>query len=512
MKFFIAIFLICFILVPIVNVYALPGDAELVLDDVYLNPTYPEKGDLVTINADIHNLGLYDTDTFVSIVTAAFFVDDKLFDIVEIGNVEPGIDNEIQVSSSVWQPLFDTHRITVVLDYHDSLNDELDSSFDNILEKDFLIVPRVSTDLSITLSDSFVVPGSNPTEVIVLLTESETQLPLSGKKITLNFDDDVFSLFTNKDGAISVSNAVTTLGAVDVVAYFDGDEKYALSTTASTLYSFSSQLEPSFIITLPKENLYNFEENTFDIAIFQSSYDNLIKKIQPDSTTLLDSATFSIPLLPGYDYFAEIYLEGRLFSVTDIGLLQENNMLINKIIVPEPATIKFKVTNNQNPLIVDGVVATWIYSVAVEDGYSDWINVLPTSYEQPYVAELLLSDQTMIESDPFLLFSGERKIISINASDNFFQSPVPDWVKNNAGWWADDLIDDNSFVQGIQFMINEGLIKIPITEQNSIVSQDNKIPDWVKNNAGWWADDLIDDNSFVQGIQFLIQEGIVVIS
>ncbi|MDA1346718.1 MAG: peptidase [Crenarchaeota archaeon] len=39
-----------------------------------------------------------------------------------------------------------------------------------------------------------------------------------------------------------------------------------------------------------------------------------------------------------------------------------------------------------------------------------------------------------------------------------------------------------------------------------------KIPDWIKNNAGWWADGLIDDDSFVGGIQFLIKEGIMTIS
>jgi hypothetical protein len=88
---------------------------------------------------------------------------------------------------------------------------------------------------------------------------------------------------------------------------------------------------------------------------------------------------------------------------------------------------------------------------------------------------------------------------------------IPDWVKNNAGWWAEGQIDDNSFVQGIQFMIKEGLMKIPSTEQGS-GSQDNKIPDWVKNNAGWWATDQIDDNSFVQGIQFMIKEGLMKIS
>ena len=88
---------------------------------------------------------------------------------------------------------------------------------------------------------------------------------------------------------------------------------------------------------------------------------------------------------------------------------------------------------------------------------------------------------------------------------------IPDWIKNNAGWWANDEIDDHSFVQGIQFMIKEGLMKVPITEQGSI-SQDNEIPDWIKNNAGWWANDEIDDHSFVQGIQFMIKEGLMKVS
>ena len=40
-------------------------------------------------------------------------------------------------------------------------------------------------------------------------------------------------------------------------------------------------------------------------------------------------------------------------------------------------------------------------------------------------------------------------------------------------------------------------------------SGSNQIPPWIKNNAGWWADGSIDDNSFVQGIQYLIKEGIM---
>jgi hypothetical protein len=85
---------------------------------------------------------------------------------------------------------------------------------------------------------------------------------------------------------------------------------------------------------------------------------------------------------------------------------------------------------------------------------------------------------------------------------------IPAWIKNNAEWWAADQIDDNSFVQGIQFLIQKDILKIPPTSQGTSPGS-NEIPTWIKNNAGWWADGSIDDDSFIQGIQFLIKEGIM---
>ena len=88
---------------------------------------------------------------------------------------------------------------------------------------------------------------------------------------------------------------------------------------------------------------------------------------------------------------------------------------------------------------------------------------------------------------------------------------IPSWIKNNAGWWANGDIDDGSFVQGIQYLIEEGIMTIPPTAQGSAPGS-NEIPSWIKNNAGWWANGDIDDGSFVQGIQYLIEEGIMSIS
>jgi hypothetical protein len=84
---------------------------------------------------------------------------------------------------------------------------------------------------------------------------------------------------------------------------------------------------------------------------------------------------------------------------------------------------------------------------------------------------------------------------------------IPSWIKNNAGWWSEDIITDGEFVQGIQFLIKENILKIPSTVQGT--SSGNEIPSWIKNNAGWWSEDIITDGEFVQGIQFLIKEGIM---
>ena len=40
------------------------------------------------------------------------------------------------------------------------------------------------------------------------------------------------------------------------------------------------------------------------------------------------------------------------------------------------------------------------------------------------------------------------------------ETSIPDWIKNNAGWWADGLIDDNAFVSGLQWLISNGIMKI----------------------------------------------------
>ncbi|HET6457381.1 MAG TPA: polysaccharide deacetylase family protein, partial [Nitrosopumilaceae archaeon] len=85
---------------------------------------------------------------------------------------------------------------------------------------------------------------------------------------------------------------------------------------------------------------------------------------------------------------------------------------------------------------------------------------------------------------------------------------IPSWIKNNAGGWANGQNSNADFLSGIQYMIQNHVI-IAQNIPKSGESSDNAVPSWVKNNAGWWAENKISDNDFVKGMEFLVQKGII---
>jgi len=91
------------------------------------------------------------------------------------------------------------------------------------------------------------------------------------------------------------------------------------------------------------------------------------------------------------------------------------------------------------------------------------------------------------------------------------QINIPSWIKNNAEWWASDQIPDSTFLQGIEYLINEGIMVIPSTE-TSESSQSQEVPAWIKNTAGWWAEDKISEVEFVNAIEYLIKRGIITVN
>ena len=53
------------------------------------------------------------------------------------------------------------------------------------------------------------------------------------------------------------------------------------------------------------------------------------------------------------------------------------------------------------------------------------------------------------------------------------------------------------------------VMSVPLTQN---AQAQNLVPDWIKTNAGWWADGILDDETFLNGITYLLENGVINVS
>jgi len=75
----------------------------------------------------------------------------------------------------------------------------------------------------------------------------------------------------------------------------------------------------------------------------------------------------------------------------------------------------------------------------------------------------------------------EKIVIKLDENEKISKIVLPDWIKKNAEWWSKDQITDDEFYKGIEYLINNGIIRIPLTAAAD--QSTNEIPGWVKKNA-----------------------------
>ena len=136
----------------------------------------------------------------------------------------------------------------------------------------------------------------------------------------------------------------------------------------------------------------------------------------------------------------------------------------------------------------------------------------------------ILFQQASFQDASFSIMAGSTTIQSEFTSKNALRinlaldkdpSPepkiVPMWIKNNAKWWAHGEIDDRTFTQSVEYLIQNKIVDIPDLPYPASW-MDKSVPSWVKNNASWWADDLIEEDDFIKGIKFLVEKGVIQIN
>ena len=88
---------------------------------------------------------------------------------------------------------------------------------------------------------------------------------------------------------------------------------------------------------------------------------------------------------------------------------------------------------------------------------------------------------------------------------------MPYWIKDLAKMWViEEFVTDKDFARAIEYLIQNEIIKIPLSDITTGVEQVS-IPEWVKQNAAWWIDEKISDTEFALSLQYLVKIGIITI-
>jgi len=147
-----------------------------------------------------------------------------------------------------------------------------------------------------------------------------------------------------------------------------------------------------------------------------------------------------------------------------------------------------------------------------EDGDSDY-TVLMDYRNAAFVEKQNPNERTL--TVPYIHNTKSIEIVGtfldVDPSAPSESTVIPDWVRNNAEWWSKDLIGEGDFLSGIEYLIIQGVIQVPIIPANNGSESSAIVPLWIKDIAGWWAEGMVSDSEFVNGLQYLISQGIITI-
>ena len=296
--------------------------------------------------------------------------------------------------------------------------------------------------------------------------------------------------------------------------------------------SFTSNQDGSFIFTVTIPDDQSPERVDFIIRDSRYNEKSLNLRLGEKTERMIREVPFTAEIVPLVEPKVVVSTDQSFYNRTDV-------ISISGLVDPRYGSIiSLHITNPQNQkiweedLLVkdDGSFSTLV--IAGGDGWRITGNYILTANYEGHIGRA------------FFEFK----------STEIVKERVPGWIKNNAKWWSEGQIDDDTFISGIQFLMQEKIINIPdlpeqasekarltfvdpekdpqsyvdrynneasykewfdknypeytIEEAVGLKSKPN-VPDWIKNNAQWWADGLISENDFVQGIEYLVGKGII---
>ena len=305
------------------------------------------------------------------------------------------------------------------------------------------------------------------------------------------------------------------------------------------------EISNSAILLEPTVTFTQIEKNPIEIEVL---YDKTLIKhddghltgriINNGDHTVHDIKIFA--LIHGYDEILDMGQNIELIEKMDPGEIRNFTMypdpsITSKIsyyscFAPSDTTIvPVTAIRNNEKFFFRYDAGTWYYNAQFNDAGTELTMKTQTSFNLDTYASFELPYYT--DNEKFQVFINNEKkesiqsidemgnwhvaytvepssngVLKINGfSENYEldKSVIPLWVKDRATAWAFNAINDESFISGLDFLIDEDFLEVS-------PQSDLKIPTWFKNISGWWGEGLISDEEFVQALEYLIKKEILI--
>ncbi len=427
LKFFlIVIFILAFNftssygLIESVDLFGQINSVDLILNDIWIEPENSRTEQEITIHGSVYNAGIIASGKVSDAVTVAYFINGELVEINLLPNILPGLENGIEISSGpVFNAITEEFIVTMIINYHDTLSHLRDNPENNIVQKIF----QIGTETPLIINfDVFQNYNDKVKKQQVLIQGEVTNIfqeRLENREVIIDLHGIIQEkIITNTEGQFLFKTDIPFNNElVKISVYLE--EKNFLPNSSQMIFPVRIDKEQSALALeilphLPENNLKNY---SLTVVIFQDSYDNMFKKISindNDNQNLMIEKFFLIVLPANHEYIIEVYIEGRLLDAFQ-NYFPNNAIIKKQISILESAQVQFRIVNEVGEPQSDVIVDNWIYSTSSdEDGFTEWIELLPTfTANEPYVAKATFPNEEVIWSEPFLIESEEKKVISI---------------------------------------------------------------------------------------------------
>lgn len=329
--------------------------------------------------------------------------------------------------------------------------------------------------------------------------DSNNMLAIShgSQAANLAIDDTIFRLRPDDNNQNPVINAMLKDAGIEVLATVTRGDPWGDGVKLGMEEIFEGEVVEIFRYN-PDAVDFSVEASILDVELGR-----LVEQHGADKVGVLYVGTDEFQLLIQQIEFYENVGKVRWFST--------NTQAGNSILVEDPIALEFaqktqfiasrSVTDNNS---IKTYVDEWsrekygrtpsVYSYAAYD--SIWL--LGTAIQQAQTTDV----HTLTSVIPAVAKNmiGSSGHMELNASGDLASSRFEIWQVRSDGW-----------AKVAEYQAGSLIKEETASEMAEMIGEAGFVPDWVRNNAGWWAEGLIDDQTFLRAIQYLIQEGILVV-